>query len=108
MFHTKFKAIIFYKDEDRLNKYLEKYKDATPIKAIVGTNNRLYIYEHFEIRCIKSFYFEGCKAVRCDFILIQEEIQEEYNYNDFIDYVYKPILKPMLANQKFNIDVKYF
>jgi chromosomal replication initiation ATPase DnaA len=43
-----------------------------------------------------------------NFILIQEEIQEEYNYNDFIDYVYKPILKPMLANQKFNINIEFF
>lgn len=108
MFHTKFKAIIFYKDEERLNKYLKNYKDATPIKKFENMGRKKYIYEHFEIYCIKCDRIESRIGARCDFIAVQKEIAEEYVYDYFIDYIYRPILKPMLANQKFNINIEFF
>lgn len=108
LLQSKFKAIIFYRDEDRVGKYLEKYKNTTPIKKFESMYRKNYIYEHFEIYCIKCDRIEGRIGARCDFIAVQKEIAEEYVFDDFVDYIYRPILRPMLANQKFNIDVKYF
>ena len=107
MLQTKFKVIIFYKDEDRVGKYLEKYKNTTPIKKFENMGRKNYIYEHFEIYCIKCDRIEGYRAIKCDFIAIQKEILE-YALNGDIEYVQKSILKHMLANQKFDIDIKYF
>lgn len=50
MLQTKFKVIIFYKDEDRVDKYLEKYKNTPQLKnlkiwveKIISMNTLKYI-----------------------------------------------------------------
>lgn len=44
LLQSKFKAIIFYKDEDRVDKYLEKYKNTTPIKKFENMGRKkLYL-----------------------------------------------------------------
>lgn len=95
MFAIKFKILVFFKDEDALKQYIERFPNLVEEQFLKmrTRNERLYDNGHIELRCIKglSENFHGCRAHVA-------AVQEDLTWRDNWHEIRKCILEPMLIS----------
>ncbi len=100
----KFQAIIFYENQEVLDKYLYNFTCDEPIAIYRNKDKIYYKYEHFEINCVKQLYNQSFRGWKCDLIAVEKPLTEHNMWNEFKN----DISLGMLVPQRFEIDVQVF
>lgn len=100
----RFQVVIFYENQEALDRYLYNFSYDKPIKTHKRENELYYEYEHFEIKCFKQLYSQCFRGWKCDLIAVEKPLTEYNMWNEFKNNISLGMLVP----QRFKIDVQIF
>lgn len=101
MIHIAFKILVFYKTDDALEQYINRFRAMSQsCMQRKAMNEQFYDCGEVHIQCVRGVS-ERCKGYKADFIAVQEELTWRNDWEDIRDC----ILYPALAGSPIPIQI---
>ena len=94
MIHIAFKILVFYRTDDALEQYINRFRFVSQESLVTSSKNeRLYLFDGVQVTCIRGLN-ENMRGRRADFVAVQEDLTRGDAWEEIRDF----ILYPMLCN----------
>lgn len=94
MIHIAFKILVFYKTDDALEQYINRFRSVSQEGLVTSSKNeRLYLFDGVQVTCIRGLN-ENMRGRWADFVAVQEDL----TWGDAWEEIRDSILYPMLCS----------
>ena len=74
MIHIAFKILVFYKTDDALEQYINRFRSVSQESLVTSSKNeRLYLFDGVQVACIRGLN-ENMRGRWADFVAVQEDL----------------------------------
>lgn len=102
MIHIAFKILVFYKTDDALEQYINRFRFVSQENLITSSKNeRLYLVDGVQVLCVRGLG-ENAQGRKADFVAVQEELTWGTAWEEIRDSILYPMLCSPIPIQIFD------
>lgn len=102
MIHIAFNILVFYKTDDALEQYINRFRFVSQESLVTSSKNeRLYLFDGVQVTCIRGLN-ENMRGRWADFVAVQEDLTWGDSWEQIRDSIIYPVVCSPIPIQIFD------